>query len=117
MTIFGAIANKEIILFNPSNIGLKDNDYIITKLNEDPDKTIILEEKIYNNTYIPNRNGYFIFDMKFNKIINTIEGMFKDCIYLPKIDLSGIQSYNIARINSSFSNCTYLEDIIFDKFN
>ena len=104
-------------LFNPSNIGLKDNDYIITKLNEDPDKTIILEEKIYNNTYIPNRNGYFIFDMKFNKIINTIEGMFKDCIYLPKIDLSGIQSYNIARINSSFSNCTYLEDIIFDNFN
>ena len=55
--------------------------------------------------------------MKFNKIINTIEGMFKDCIYLPKIDLSGIQSYNIARINSSFSNCTYLEDIIFDNFN
>ena len=47
MTIFGAIANKEIILFNPSNIGLKDNDYIITKLNEDPDKTIILEEKIF----------------------------------------------------------------------
>ena len=108
MAIIDDIANKKFQLFNLSNIGLKDNDYIITKLNEDSDNTRIFEEKIYNNIYIPNKNGNFIFDIKFNKILNTIEGMFKGCIYLPKIDLSAIQSQSISRINSSFFNCTFL---------
>ena len=114
--IFNAEANKEITIFNPFNIGLRDIDYIITSIYESPDKTRILEEKLYNNIYTPNKNGNFTFNIEFNKTLSTIEGMFKDCIYLSKIDLSGIKFDNISRMNSSFFNCTSLEDIIFGSF-
>ena len=115
--IFNAETNKEITLFNPFNIGLRENDYSITKIYESPDKKRILEEKLYNYTYIPKKSENLTFNIEFNKTLKTIEGMFKDCIYLSKIDLSGIQFENILRMNSSFFNCTSLEDIIFGSFN
>jgi len=116
VTIFDAEQGKEIKLFNPSNIGLNDDDYIITKLYENQDNTRILEEN-YKNQFYPNKSGTFIFNIKFNKALKTIEGMFKDCIYLSKINLSGIKFGNISRMNLSFYNCTSLEDIIFGDFN
>ena len=90
-------------MFNPSIIG---NNYKITKMNESGNVVRILEE--INYKYFPKKNetGTLNFKITFNKVLNTIEGMFKDCIYLSKIDLSGIQSYNISRMNSSFFNCS-----------
>jgi surface protein len=116
VTIFDVEDKKEIKLFNPSIIG---DGYKVTKMDESEKNFRILEQKINDYKYTPegNETGTLTFKITINKALNTIEGMFKDCIYLSKIDLSGIQSDNLVRMNSTFFNCSSLEDIIFDNFN
>ena len=126
--IFLIPEKKEGTFFNKESININKEDFdIINKkiyydnttlrsLQEINDIVAIDENKFYLNND-STQNLIIEVEIQFNKILNSMEEMFKDNNNLLSIDLSNFTSYDITNLNSAFLNCTQLKEINFDNFN
>ena len=106
-------------LFNRTN--LKDDDFEIEDV-KDSDNTRLLDITINNNIKLEKNEkelerGYHYFKIKFNKKINSLEGMFENIQGLISVDFSKFYSKKVVNMNNLFKNCTNLEVINFQNFN
>lgn len=56
-------------------------------------------------------------EIKFNKVLTSLEGMFENRKNLVVVDFSELNSKKIININKLFSNCTDLQEVIFNDYD
>ena len=107
--------DKVIDLFNKGNLDEKDYEIKLISNNTLP----IRDLSSTNNdqtTFVVAKEGTYEFEIKFKKIITSMEGMFKNNSELKSADFSKLISKKIVNMNKLFSNCTNLEKVDFNNF-
>lgn len=113
--------NNTIKLFNPNNLGLKENQIEVKKLEENLNNFI--EE--YNINYLGNgyinisskEKGFIKVEIYFYTPFYNINNMFEGCKDLIIIDFSNIGDLSITNMSETFKNCTNLEKINFKSLD
>ena len=103
-------------LFNKEDLNLDEDDYEVNPISK---KSLLLRDlnDINNdNNYQYTEPGTYEFEIKFKKIITSMEGMFKNNPELKSADFSKLISKKIVNMNKLFSNCTNLEKVDFNNF-
>jgi len=106
-------------LFNPSKIGLKDENYKveeITQNNNNNNQRRLQQINIKDGIFIPEKNGNIQFNITFNESLTILDFMFEGCSNLIKINLSTLNSSNITSMMYTFTNCIQLEIVDFTSF-
>ena len=122
-TIFVTYAVKEYgktyTLFNKNNIN--EDDYEINDTNNKNtrllDVTINNKRRLDKNEKELSEPGTYIYSIKFNKVINSLEGMFENIQILKLVNFSKFESKKVVNMNRLFYNCTNLEEVNFTNFN
>ena len=108
--------DKVIDLFNKGNLDEKDYEIKLISNN-----TLQIRDLSSTNndqtTFVVAKEGTYEFEIKFKKIITSMEGMFKNKPELKSADFSKLVSKKIINMNNLFSNCTNLEEVIFNNFD
>ncbi len=106
--------NKEIQILNYNNSIDNSNQ----KALENCCQIYLNNEKIdFHFTYKFNKEGEYIFNIKFNNsILKNISCLFSNCTTLIEIDFSNFNTINIKDMNSMFSNCSSLKNLDLKNF-
>ena len=106
-----------IKLFNPSEIGLTDENYTveIVKINN-INTTTPQKINVTEGIYIPEKDEKIQIKITFDKELTNLDFMFEGCSSLIKIDLSNLNSPNIRSMIYTFTNCEQLETVNFTSF-
>ena len=103
-------------LFNPSRMGLSDQNYTIQEINTN--KTRRLQElNIRDGTIIPEITGTIQIKISFNESLITLDFMFEGCTDLIKVSLSNLNSTSITSMIYTFTGCSNLETVDFTSFS
>lgn len=109
------IINNDNLDENDIEINIKMNDTILLRLLHETSYTI--EKNIFKFHSEQKIEGRIIFEIKFNKKISSMSGMFQNIKNLVSVDLSEFKSEKVKNMNSIFAECTKLENINFSNFN
>ena len=107
--------NKSYALFNL--IGFTGDDYEEPSYNDNYPFRLLKDENQKLKPEDQCNNGTCYIEIKFNKVITSLEGMFANMTELITVDFSQFNSKKIINMNNLFSNCTNLEKVTFEEFN
>jgi len=114
---------EELKIFNPSRIGLKGDDFTISKIDYDSNGLRRMEEVNDNNANLKNgiissdKKGIINLLVNFTKPLNNMDYMFEGCEKLLNIDLSHIESPSLNSMIYTFANCKNLENVNLTSVN
>ena len=106
---------KQYALFNL--IGFTGDDYEEPSYNDNYPFRLLKDENQKLKPEDQCNNGTCYIEIKFNKVITSLEGMFANMTELITVDFSQFNSKKIINMNNLFSNCTNLEKVTFEEFN
>ena len=113
---YNAEKRKPLKLFNPSKIGLKDDNYLVEKISQTNNKRNLNQLNITDGVYIPENTEIIQFKISFQESLTTLDFMFEGCTSLIKLSLSGLNSPNIKSMIYTFTDCEKLETVNFTSF-
>ena len=97
-------------IFNPSYVGLENNQYSIELINT-TDKSNRRLEKINSAIYTPKEDGIHQFKILFKKSLNKMTKLFADCENLQSIDFKNFSSKDVTSMDRTFENCKSLTEL------
>jgi len=107
-------------LFNPSKIGLKEENYTVEEItqvgNKRKKKRKLKQINITDGIYIPDKDEKIQIKITFNESLTTLDFMFEGCDSLIKIDFTGLNSPNVTSMIYTFTNCEQLQTVDFTYF-
>lgn len=107
-------------LFNPSKIGLKEENYTVEEItqvgNKRKKKRKLQQINITDGIYIPDKDEKIQIKITFNESLTTLDFMFEGCDSLIKIDFTGLNSPNVTSMIYTFTNCEQLQTVDFTYF-
>ena len=106
--------NEEILVFNPEIIGLSSTEYFVKVDNQKRLRYLSLIE-LNNGKLLSAIDGMLNLTIGIKKEINSLNGLFRGCKALKKIDLSGLNINKISNYDSLFEGCSSLETVKFPK--
>ena len=87
---------QEIKAFNPSSVGLGEDDYSIYEIEEISNTLRRLKEKNKKNGHVfSEKTGLMKLKIKFHKNLTSLDYMFESCEDLINIDMSHVETKNI----------------------
>ena len=118
--IYKAEKGKDILLFNPKELKLKEGDYSIKGEIISESETVLrnlIEIGDINGLYSPSHSGYLLINIHFNNNLKNLDNCFKDCKQLIKVNLANLETGEVESMNSTFSGCINLKDINLEGIN
>ena len=103
-------------LFNPSRIGLNDQNITIEEISANNKRTL-QQINITDGVIIPETTGTIQIKISFSEPLTTLDFMFEGCSDLVKIILSYLNSTSITSMIYTFTDCTNLETVDFTSFS
>ena len=103
-------------LFNPSKIGLKDDNYTVEIINQNKNTRRLEQLNITDGVYIPETDEKIEVKITFNSALTTLDFMFEGCSSLTKVSFSGLNSPDIKSMIYTFTNCENLQTVDFTSF-
>lgn len=110
--IYSVKSGQKVQLLNPEKINLKEDDYLIEIKENNKNLRFLENIEVENGYYIPNESGYLPITISFKKSLNNLNEIFQNNKELIKVDLSNLDMQNVLSMNSTFSGCSNLEEII-----
>ena len=120
--IYKTETGKTISLFNPEEINLKEENYLVeaediknkNNLRNLRNLRSIVVEK---GKYTPTESGYLSITIIFNVNLNTLNSFFKNNQEIIKVNITNLEMNEVTDMISTFSGCTKLNEIILDGIN
>ena len=111
----------DLTIINTNNY-LKENDYSIQILDNTTETTVIRKLEIHQNIYNNEHSNGFTygrikFEIKLNKALTSMKGLFQNLNTLISVDLTEFNSEKITDMDSTFLNCINLIYVDFSKFH
>ena len=103
-------------LFNPSRLGLTENDYTLEQINTGTTRRL-QELNITDGVFIPETTDTIQIKITFNKPLTSLDFMFEGCSNLIKVSLSKIDSSLISSMIYTFTDCSNLETVDLTSFS
>ena len=103
-------------LFNPSRIGLIDQNYTIKEFTTKSTRRL-KELNITDGVIIPEITGILQIKIIFNVLLTSLDFLFEGCTDLIKVNLSKINSSLITSMIYTFTDCSNLETVDMTSFN
>ena len=103
-------------LFNPSKIGLKEENYTVEEITQFSNIRRLQQINITDGIYIPDKDGKIQIKITFNESLTTLDFMFEGCTSLIKIDFTGLNSPNVTSMIYTFTDCEQLQTVDFTYF-
>ena len=109
---------QEIKAFNPSSIGLNEDDYSIYEIEEGSNTLRRLKEKDKKKGHVDSeKNGLMKVKIKFHKNLTSLDYIFESCEDLINIDMSHVETQNITSMIYAFTGCIKMEKINLTSLN
>lgn len=109
---------QDVKAFNPSSVGLNEDDYSFYEMEENLNTLRILKEIDKNKGhFVSQKNGLMKIKIKSYKNLTSLDYMFESCEDLINIDMSHIEASNITSMIYTFSECNKLEKINLTSIN
>ena len=111
-------ARKDVPLriFNPSRIGLSDQNYTIQYVTNTTQTRRLQQIDIRDGVIIPETTGTIQIKIIFNESLTSLDYLFQGCSDLIKVDLSKLNSPSITSMIYTFTDCSSLVTIDFTSF-
>ena len=103
-------------LFNPSRIGIDEQNYTIDEIGPSNTTRRLREVAITDGVIIPEETKTIQIKINFNYPLTNLDFMFEGCSNLVKINLAYLNSPNITSMIYTFTNCISLETVDFTSF-
>ena len=112
-------AQKDIPLklFNPSRLGLNDQNYNIDDISKKSNIRRLKQADIFDGVIIPEETGKIQIKISFNTPLTSLDFMFEKCSDLVAINLTNINSPSITSMIYTFTDCTNLETVDLTSFS
>ena len=110
-------SGKQVQLFSPEKIGVKDNDYTVEIIENYDNLRNLRSIDVEKGSYIPSESGDLSIKITFKLILGNLNEIFKNNKELIKVDLSNLEMKNILGMNYTFSRCLNLKQINFEGIN
>ena len=109
---------QDLKVFNPSSVGLNEDDYSIHEIEEGSNTLRILKEIEKNKGQVESKkNGLMKIKIKLNKKLTNLDYMFESCEDLVNIDMSHVEASNIKSMIYTFTGCKKMEKINLNSIN
>ena len=109
---------QEIKAFNPSSVGLGEDDYSIYEIEEISNTLRRLKEKNKKNGHVfSEKTGLMKLKIKFHKNLTSLDYMFESCEDLISIDMSHIETRYVTSMIYAFTGCKKMEKINLTSIN
>ena len=109
---------QDLKVFNPSSVGLNEDDYSLHEIEEGSNTLRILKEIDKNKgQVVSKKNGLMKIRIKLNKKLTNLDYMFESCEDLINIDMSHVEASNITSMIYTFTGCKKMEKINLNSIN
>ena len=109
---------QEVKAFNPSSVGLSEDDYSIYEIEESSNTLRLLKEiQKKNEQVVSKKDGLMKLKIKFHKNLTNLDYMFESCEDLINIDMSHVEASNIISMIYAFTGCKKMEKINLTSIN
>ena len=111
-------AQKDIPLklFNPSRLGLNDQNYNIDDISKKSNIRRLKQADIFDGVIIPEETGKIQIKISFNTPLTSLDFMFEGCADLVKVNLTNLNSPSITSMIYTFTDCISLETVDLTSF-
>ena len=116
LTIYNSQKGIPLRLFNPSRIGLDEQNYTIDEIGPSNTTRRLREVAITDGVIVPEETKTIQIKINFNYPLTNLDFMFEGCSNLVKINLAYLNSPNITSMIYTFTNCISLETVDFTSF-
>ena len=113
---YNARQDVPLRIFNPSRIGLSDQNYTIQYVTNTTQTRRLQQIDIRDGVIIPETTGTIQIKIIFNESLTSLDYLFQGCSDLIKVDLSKLNSPSITSMIYTFTDCTSLVTIDFTSF-
>ena len=113
---YNAKKDVPLKLFNPSRIGLNDQNYTVEEIGKNNNTRRLQQLDVTDGVIFPEITGTIQIKISFNESLTTLDFMFEGCTDLVKISLSNLNSPSITSMIYTFTDCTSLETVDFTSF-
>ena len=113
---YNARQDVPLRIFNPSRIGLSDQNYTIQYVTNITQTRRLQQIDVRDGIIIPETTGTIQIKIIFNEALTTLDYLFIGCSDLIKVDLSNLNSPSITSMIYTFTDCTSLVTVDFTSF-
>lgn len=118
--VYNIKSGETLLLFNPQEIGLKEEDYFIDAQSVSQNGKNLRNLKLISvdkGLYTPSQTGLLSIKIYFKSNLKNLNCFFKGIKELIKVNLTNLEMKEIKSMNSTFSGCSNLNTINLEGIN